>query len=294
MPTTPLTVALRDGRRLECLVLGREGDPLLVNLNGTPSGHDLMPAFVEAAAAARLRVVSIARPGYAGSSRLAGRTVADVVPDVHAVLDHLGARRYAVVGSSGGGPHALACGALSDRCVAVATVAGVAPWGAPGLDFLAGMGEGNDVEFAAALEGEAPLRVLLEQQRVEMVEAGPAGTYAAMESVLSPPDRAVWTGELADRAHASMSLALRDGVDGWLDDDLAFTADWGFGLDDVTVPVFLWQGEQDLMVPPAHGRWLASALPACTARILPDDGHVTLGVSRPQEVLADLAAALRS
>jgi pimeloyl-ACP methyl ester carboxylesterase len=293
MTTTPHPLALPDGRTLEVLVTGPEGAPLVVNLHGTPSGHDLAPELEQAAARAGLRVASIARPGYAGSTRLPGRAVADVVPDVLAVVDALGADRFAVMGTSGGGPHALAVGALAaDRCAAVASVSGVGPWAAEGLDFLDGMGEGNEIEFGAALEGEVPLRELLLPWREEMVSAGPDGTFAAMQSVLSPPDQKVFTGEVAAHLHASVSLALRDGVDGWIDDDLAFTRPWGFTPADVSVPVFLWQGEQDLMVPPAHGRWLATRLPDCRARLLPDDGHLTLLVNRPGEVLADLAQAL--
>jgi pimeloyl-ACP methyl ester carboxylesterase len=249
----------------------------------------------DAAALAGIRIVSLARPGYAGSTRLPGRRVADVVPDVLAVVDALGAQRFAVVGASGGGPHALACGALAgDRCVAVAVVSGVGPWAAKGLDFLAGMGEGNQDEFDAALRGEAPLRDLLVPWREEMVSAGPEGTFAAMQSVLSPPDQKVFTGAVAQHLHESISLALRGGVDGWVDDDLAFTQPWGFDLANVRAPVFLWQGEQDLMVPPAHGRWLADALPTCRARLLPHDGHLTVILNRAGEILADLGAALQS
>jgi pimeloyl-ACP methyl ester carboxylesterase len=295
MTMTRRLFSVAGGRSLDVFVVGEEGAPLVVNLPGTPEGHLLFSSVQEAAALAGIRIVSLARPGYAGSTRLPDRTVADVVPDVLALVDGLGARRFAVVGHSGGGPHALACGALAgDRCVAVAVVSGVGPWAAEGLDFLAGMGEANEVEFAAALKGEAPLRELLLPWREDMVSAGPDGTFAALLSVLSPPDREVFTGAVAQHLHESTSLALSGGVDGWIDDDLAFTHPWGFGLANVRAPVFLWQGEQDLMVPPAHARWLADALPTCKARLLPDDGHLTVILNRPHEVLADLVAALQN
>lgn len=281
-----------DGRSLDHLVAG-EG-PLVISLHGTPGGHEPHPELTAAAQQLGLRLATYARPGYAGSTRQPGRTVADAVADVLALADAVGAEQFAVVGASGGGPHALACGALAaDRCVAVATVAGVGPWEMDGLVFLDGMGEGNEIEFAAALRGELPLRALLVPWREEMVLAGALGTYRAMESVLSPPDRAVFTGAVAEKLHASIALALREGVDGWLDDDLAFVRPWGFELGDVRVPVHLWQGGQDLMVPPAHGRWLADHLPTCTPHLLPDDGHLTLLLRRPAEILGDLADALR-
>jgi pimeloyl-ACP methyl ester carboxylesterase len=281
-----------DGRVLDHVVAG--DGPLVISIHGTPQGHVLAPELVAAAAEVGVRVSSYARPGYAGSTRLRGRTVADCVGDVLTLADALGAERFAVVGASGGGPHALACGALAaDRCAAVATVAGVGPWEMEGLEFLAGMGEGNEVEFGAAVEGEQPLRELIGPWREGMLAGGPQGTYDALVTVLSPPDRAVFSTEYAEEFHRGVETALRDGVDGWVDDDLAFIRPWGFELDDVRVPVHLWQGGQDLMVPPAHGQWLAEHLPTCTPHLLPDDGHLTLLLRRPAEILEDLAAALR-
>ena len=294
-PPATATVTTADGRCLDVFDSGNAALPLVVHLHGTPGGHLPGPDLLAAADRVGVRLVTFARAGYAGSTRRPGRTIADVVPDVLAVVDSLGVGAFAVMGASGGGPHALACGALAaDRCRAVATIAGVGPFDADGLDFLADMGEGNEIEFAAALQGEDPLRVLLEPWRLDMVGSGPQGTFDAMASVLSPPDAAVFTGAVAEHLHAGASLALRDGVDGWLDDDLAFTQPWGFDLADVTAPVHLWQGEQDLMVPPAHGRWLAERLPRCTPHLLADDGHLTLLLSRPAQILQDLADALRA
>ncbi len=125
-----------------------------------------------------------------------------------------------------------------------------------------------------------------------MLAAGPDDLLDALRSLLSPPDLAVLTGDLAAEVHADVGAALELGVDGWLDDDLAFVRPWGFAPSDVQVPAQLWQGDQDLMVPPAHGRWLADRLPRVQAHLLPDDGHLTLHVTRAREVLAPLAAAL--
>ena len=282
-----------DGRSLDHVVTG--DGPLVISLHGTPQGHDLAPELVAAAGEVGVRVAAYARPGYAESTRLPGRSVADGVPDVLALADALGAERFAVVGASGGGPHALACGALAaDRCVAVATIGGVGPWQMEGLEFLAGMGEGNEIEFGAAVAGEQPLRELIAPWRESMLAGGPQGSYDALVTVLSPPDRAVFSAAYAAEFHRGVETALRHSVDGWVDDDLAFVRPWGFELEEVRVPVHLWQGGQDLMVPPAHGRWLADRLPTCTPHLLPDDGHLTLLLRRPAEVLGDLAAALRS
>ena len=280
------TLTTPDARALDVETAGEEALPLVLFHPGTPGGHALQPAMVDAAAQVDGRLAAFARGGYAGSTRRPGRTVADVVPDALAVVDALGADRFATVGASGGGPHALACGALTDRCVGVATVAGVGPFGAEDLDFLAGMGEGNEVEFGAALQGEEPLRALIEPWRLEMVSAGPQGTFDAMATVLSPPDQAVFSGQEAERMHASVALALRDGVDGWLDDDLAFVSPWGFDVADIDVPVLVWQGHDDRFVPLAHGEWLAAHIPNADVRLSPEDGHLTLVDRRVPEVHA--------
>ena len=290
---TTLQVTAADGRVLDAQVHGPDGAPLVLVQHGTPGGRGLAAPLVAAADALGLRLASWARPGYGGSTRLPGRSVADVVPDALAVADALGAQRFAVTGASGGGPHALAIGALTDRCAAVATVASVAPWDAEGLDVTAGMGEGNLEEFGAARRGEAELRPMLETWRREVVEGGVDGMLAVLSSVVSPPDAAVLTGDVAAQQYAEMAGGLVPGCDGWLDDDLAFLRPWGVPLTDLRVPVHVWQGGQDLMVPPAHGAWLAAHVPGATAHLLADDGHLTLQVTRPREVLEPLAQALR-
>lgn len=135
------TIALPDGRDLELEVSGPEDGPVIVFHHGTPGASTPLPAHVRAAAARGHRFVTTSRAGYAASTRHPGRSVADVVPDTAAVLDHLGVDTCLVAGWSGGGPHALACAALlADRIRGVLVIAGVAPYGADGLDYLPGWG----------------------------------------------------------------------------------------------------------------------------------------------------------
>ncbi|MFD8905644.1 alpha/beta fold hydrolase, partial [Streptomyces sp. NPDC059586] len=136
---------LEDGRGLHVYDTGGEGgssgDGLVVLWHhGTPNiGSPPAPLFA-AAEGLGIRWVSYDRPGYGGSSPLPGRDVASAAADARAVADALGIDRFAVLGHSGGGPHALACGALlPDRVVGVVTAAGLAPYGAEGLDWYAGM-----------------------------------------------------------------------------------------------------------------------------------------------------------
>ncbi|MDQ1512802.1 MAG: hypothetical protein QOC59_644, partial [Microbacteriaceae bacterium] len=246
-----------------------------------------------AAAARGLRLVTYSRAGYGASARNRGRTVADVVPDVQAVLDHLGADRCVVAGWSGGGPHALACAARLDAAAAVLVIAGVAPHDAEGLDFLAGMGEENVVEFGAALEGEQPLRRYLDGERPGLVDVTAEGIIGAFSTLLPEVDRAVLTDEFGEDLAAGFRDALRIGVDGWLDDDLAFTRPWGFDLAEIRVPTAIWQGSEDLMVPFAHGRWLAAHLPAAEAHLEQGEGHLSVGIGALDRMLDELVAAAR-
>jgi pimeloyl-ACP methyl ester carboxylesterase len=90
-----------------------------------------------------------------------------------------------------------------------------------------------------------------------------------------------------------MALALRraveTGIAGWRDDDLAFTEDWGFALSDVALPVAVWQGRQDRMVPFAHGEWLAAEIPTAEAHLFDEEGHISL-IAKIDEILTDLVA----
>ena len=287
------TIALPDGRELDVRVSGpADGVPLLFH-HGTPGSVAPVRAMARAAAARDLRLVTYSRAGYGGSTRNPGRTVVDVVPDAAAVLDHLGADRCVVAGWSGGGPHALATGArLADRVAGVLCMAGVAPWGATGLDFLAGMGEQNSAEFGVSVESEAALRTYLEAAAVELREPSPADIVRELGSLLPAVDVTALTDEFGEDMVASFAEALRTGVDGWLDDDLAFTRGWGFGLDEIVVPTFIWQGSEDLMVPFAHGRWLAAHVPGAAVHLENGEGHLSIGIGALDRMLDELARTL--
>ena len=284
-PTGTLDVPLPDGRTLRVRDDGEPGDDrlALVLHHGTPQSGLVLSLQLDDARAQGMRVISFDRPGYGSSPRHEGRRVADVAADVSALADALGVDRFVTSGASGGGPHALACAALlPDRCLAAASVAGVAPYDPAGLDWLAGMGEDNVEEFGAAVAGPDDLRTYLTAAREAVLGAGPEGLVESMRSLLPPADVAVLSGELGSWLHASMADGLRPGVDGWLDDDLAFVQDWGFTLDEVRTPVLVMAGGQDLMVPVAHGSWLAEALPTATPMIDPEAGHLSLlaGIGR--------------
>jgi pimeloyl-ACP methyl ester carboxylesterase len=282
-------ITMPDGRDLDVLLAGPPGGLPLVIHEGTPIGLVLYPPRVQAAQDRNLRVILTARPGYERSTPRPGRRVVDVAADIAAVLDELGLDTFVTAGWSGGGPHALACAAaLPGRCLAAASVAGVAPYGADGLDWPAGMGPENIAEFNSAVQGPAALTELLDAEAARLAAVTGEQVAASLGAIISAADNAALTGEFADYIAAGLRAGVSTGIAGWRDDDLAFVQDWGFRIEDARVTV--WQGGQDLMVPFAHGQWLAANVPGARAHLLPGDGHLTLGGPGSGLVMDDLLA----
>jgi pimeloyl-ACP methyl ester carboxylesterase len=282
-----------DGRVLAMREAGDPEGPAVVAHHGSPGAGTLFRTEIESAERRGLRLISYDRPGFGGSTPHEGRRVADAAADVAAILDALGVERFATYGTSGGGPHALACAALvKGRCAAAATIAGVGAADAPDLDWFAGMGEGNQAEFGAARDGRERLEPVLEEEATGITGAEPEQLADALRPHLSDVDAAALTGEIAAHLLGQIKTGLEPGVEGWVEDDLAFMAPWGFDLASIDVPVLVWQGEQDLMVPGAHGDWLRTHVPTAEGEVLAGEGHLTLFVNRVVDVHAWLVSAL--
>jgi pimeloyl-ACP methyl ester carboxylesterase len=289
METERRLVRLADGRDIDVLTAGPDGGLALVVHQGTPSGLVLNSKLGQAAAERGLRVVQAARPGYEDSTPRPGRTVADVVADTAAVLDAVGADAYVSIGFSGGGPHTLACAALApERCLGTASVAGAAPYNAEGLDFLAGMGPENIEEFSLAARGADALTPFLDKEAAALRGVNGEQVAAAFGGLISGADAAVLTGEFAEELAQGLRGAVRNGIAGWRDDDLAFIADWGFPVAALTGRAAIWQGDQDKMVPFAHGQWLAAHIPGASVHLEPGAGHLTMTVTAIDRILDDL------
>jgi pimeloyl-ACP methyl ester carboxylesterase len=280
---TNRAVELADGRSLEVHELGDPtGFPILFH-HGTPGSGTLYARWDTPG----VRLIAYDRAGYGGSTRNPGRAVADVVADITALADALELGQFATWGLSGGGPHSLACAALcDDRLVAAATLAGVGPWNADGLDWLAGMGEGNLKEFDLVLAGEDALRPAIERERSELLGATAEQLRDAMAPHLSPTDSEALTADLAEYFLSNLTHALATDADGWIDDNLAFVKPWGFELSSIARPVLVVQGGDDLMVPRQHGEWLSANVPGCESRIDDAHGHLTLAEHLVPEVHA--------
>jgi len=289
MQTERRLVRMADGRDIDVLIAGPEGGRPLVIHEGTPVGLVLNARLGNAAIERGLRPVLAARPGYEGSTPRPGRRVGDVAADVAAVLDELGLGEFVSIGFSGGGPHSLACAALlPERCLAAASVAGVAPFDAAGLDFMAGMGPENVEEFQLAARGSAALIPFLEKEAAGLRQVTGEQITAALGGLISGADAAALTGEFADDLAAALRAAVREGINGWLEDDLAFLTHWGFHLHATGDRAAIWQGDQDNMVPFAHGQWLAAHTPGARVHLEPGAGHLTMTATAIDRILDDL------
>jgi pimeloyl-ACP methyl ester carboxylesterase len=277
MNTSQYSINLSDGRELEVFEAGDKDNPAIVFHSGTPIAPGLFSKQIEVAVSRGLRLLSYSRPGYGKSRRRRGRDVASSASDTAEIVKSLGIDRYAVIGMSGGGPHALACGAFNKSCVVgVVCIAGVAPYNADGLDFLAGMGQDNIDEFGSALQGEVSLRYYLKSQVPPLGSINPEELAEHMKSILCPADIACFDGTFGEELAKRLIDGMQLGLEGWMDDDLAFTTPWGFELSDIQVPVQVWQGSDDLMVPFSHGKWLAKNIPEAEAHLLANEGHISI------------------
>jgi pimeloyl-ACP methyl ester carboxylesterase len=264
---TQTDLELGDGRTLHVYDTGADdadGRLAVFWHHGTPNiGAPPKPLF---AAAARLgiRWVSYDRPGYGGSSPYRDRDVASAADYVSCVADWLGIERFAVMGSSGGGPHALACGALlPERVLGVVSVAGLAPFDAEGLDWFAGMSDSGVASLRAAAEGRAAK---------ERYEASGAKYDPEM---FTPEDHAALSGAWSWVLDV-VNPAVEAGPGGLIDDDLAFVAPWGFDPARVVAPTLFLHGGRDRIVPSSHGEWLARRCPSAELWLSPDDGHISV------------------
>ena len=287
--SAPEIITLPDGRSLELLTGGDPNGFALLFHGGSPSAAAEYALIDDTARSLGLRLVTYSRPGYGDSTPrpTAGRYADDVEESV-LVLDRLGIGDFVTLGWSGGGPRALACAALlPDRCRAAVSLAGVAPYGAEGLDWFAGMAEENHEEYHAAEQGREIYQAYLEENFLPILGATPDELAEAMGGLVTPVDQAAMDAGLSEWLSRTFNRAGAQGVVGVRDDGIAAISPWGFDLADITVPVAIWQGRADAMVPYVHGVWLAEHVPGAQAHLFEDEGHLSL-LHRLDEILADL------
>jgi pimeloyl-ACP methyl ester carboxylesterase len=278
-------VTTPDGRELCLEIAGNESDRPVLGHIGTPNSRHLFSAWIEDAQARGVRLISYDRPGYGRSTPQPDHTVADGADDVRAIAGALGIDRLAIWGWSGGGPYALACAALlPDLVVATATIGSIAPWGAPGLDFFAGMGEENVDEIKLYFSDPEASRRKSREELPRYIGLTSDEVISAFKTLLSPLDAAVLTGDFAEWLVRGMDDGLAPGDQGWWDDGVAHLSDWEFALDSIRVPVKVWHGRHDRFVPLQHGQWLAAHVPGAESALSDTEGHLTVPVGKIGDV----------
>ena len=264
---------LPDGRDLGWLEFGpHDGEPVFA-FHGTTGSRWHFSVFDEPVAAAGVRLIAPDRPGYGLSSFHHGRQLRDWADDVAFLADHLGLQAFSVMGVSGGGPHVAVCARfLPARVRAAAIVSGVAPLADPGSE--EGMMASNQRITAMARRAPVALRPVFGGMTA-VGKRWPERALQAMTRQLPRPDVAVLMRPAVrdaffrDLRHASATTGQAGAQDFRL-----FARDWGFRLEDITVPVHIWQGDVDRNVPPAHGRRLADRIPGAVLHEIPGEGHL--------------------
>lgn len=289
-PALEGTVAVREERRLSFAEYGSPRGDALVWMHGTPGARRQIPLEARAYAETHgLRIVGIDRPGIGSSTPYLYPDIVDWAADLALLLDALAIDTARVVGLSGGGPYALAAGAaLPDRVLGVGVLGGVAPTVGPDA------ADGGIIQLAVRLAPllgltRVPLGVAL-TQAIRLVRPL-AGTgldlYAAVQppgdkNLLARPEfKAMFLDDLLNGSRFQTLAPLNDLV--------LFTRDWGFAPSDVSVPVRWWHGDDDHIVPFAHGEHVVARLPDARLSVIDGESHLG-GLGIAEEVISTVMA----
>lgn len=291
------TIRLPGERTIEVAEAGDPtGRPVFV-LHGTPGARGFYTPHVADAQKLGIRLISYSRPGCGGSTPCPGRRLVDAAADVKAIADDLGLDQFALWGHSGGAGPALACAsALRPRLVAVASLAGMAPYPAEGIDYFAGMGEYNAEDLRLLFKDPGGW----ERKNREDAAVLSGGTQGEIDTMLgslfsdvdkavfnhlaTPKERGAAFQELGEYIMGQFQESFRLGPEGMIEDSLALTRSWGFDLGSLSGPLQLWYGKADRAVPFSHGQWLVQHIPQAEAHLEKEEGHVTLLVRKIPEV----------
>lgn len=272
-PLSDHTVQLGDGRTLGYAEYGRpEGRPVFY-FHGMPGSRLLGGQLVPAAEELNLRIVAPDRPGIGLSDFKPHRRLTDWPDDVVELADLLGVDRFAVVGTSGGGPYALACAwKIPERLRGVAVVSGVGPLDVPGAE------EGMSPQMALArrLSRRAPWTIRPVMALLgTMSRRAPEAPMKQIEKSAPEPDRAVMANpDARELIRDGGAEAFRAGSRGVAHDMRLTGESWGFPLGEIPDKVDLWQGEEDTTVSLVTAKWLVAQIPNCRATFVPDAGHL--------------------
>ncbi|HTQ18775.1 alpha/beta hydrolase [Mycobacterium sp.] len=281
-------IAVSKDRRISFAEFGAPWGRAVFWLHGTPGARRQIPNEARIYADEHnIRLIGVDRPGIGSSTPHRYENVRAFADDLRVIADTLGIDKMAVVGLSGGGPYSLACGAaLPDRVVDVAVLGGVAP--TQGRDAISGGAMNLGLRVAPLLKyGGNPLRIgaSVLVQSIRPVGSTALQVYARLSPeadrhLLTRPEfKAMFLDDLLNGSRKQLAAPFNDVI--------LFAKDWGFGLDDVKVPVRWWHGDHDHIIPFSHGEHVVSRLPDAELFHLPEESHLA-GLGRGEEILSTL------
>jgi pimeloyl-ACP methyl ester carboxylesterase len=286
---TENTIKLRDGRTLGYAEYGDPGGRPVLHFHGLPSSRyeGSRAEAIEIATRLSARVIVVERPGFGLSDFKEGRAIADWPDDVVELADALQLERFAVTGLSGGGPYVAACAwKIPQRLVRAGIISGVSPLDAPGA--FEGMNKSDRQSYDLARSAPWLLRAIYWWVARDL-RRDPGKFFSQYGKELSESDRAALVqADFLDMLGKMSAEAFHAGARGVTRDHVLLTRPWGFSLQDITMPVFLWQGEQDKVVPPSQGRYFAENIPNCQSKFYPNEGHFSLSANCYEEILGTI------
>jgi len=276
---------LKDGRNLGFAEYGRDNGFPVIYCHGWPSSRLEAQPMSEVCLKSGVRMIAPDRPGLGLSDFQPGRRIVDFTEDVRQLSAHLGLRKFAVLGISGGGPYAVACAArIPEQLSSTLLVCSMAPADAP--EATAGMVALNRWLLSMARRYPRVAYCVAGICLRAIWRRGEQPLPKQIEKRLPPADREALTSSvLREALSASSSEALRGGVRGAAADGLLYGRPWGFSLRDIRSSVFVWHGEKDVIVPATMGHYLADSIPGCKAWFYPEDGHFSLPFTLLEEIL---------
>lgn len=280
----PSSTTLPDGRRLAWDELGDPAGMPVVYCHGFPACR--LEAHLIAAAAGRrgIRLIVPDRPGFGFSSPSWGRCISDWPADVGHLLDTLGIERCRMLGMSGGGAYALACGALLDERIEAITLLGaLGPLTQP--ESTLGMSSLARLSFGLARRHRGTQATLFHALALIVRHAPGAMLHFTLEAGSEVDSAVLERDGVRQVLLNTMRGSARQGARPAIEELRRYTEPWPFALTDVRMPVRLWHGTADTVVPPAHARTFAALLPRARVGLVAGEGHISLPVRRADAIL---------
>jgi pimeloyl-ACP methyl ester carboxylesterase len=267
------SITLSDGRSLGFQCLGESDGCPLFFFHGSPGSRLVLSQEDLLAKIPDVRLILPERPGYGISDPKPERVFLDWPNDVAELADYLGLDSFAVSGGSGGGPYALACAySLASRVTKAMLFASHAPTDFKGA--TRGMMFGNKLGVWLGRNAPWALRILSRGQ-ASAFQRSPDKFMNVLAKNVAPPDQALFKDpEFREAVLQDLREGFRQGSEGHATDSVVASQPWGFRLREISVPVFVWHGEEDVLVTTAMAEYLAREIPKCKLRIVPKAAHM--------------------